>query len=283
MAIISNGQIVPAPAPGVRRYGLFSAATVTDDLDARGIAAGFQFPAEDCGTALVYDANCVTNPAKEFEEGYPYVGGSPYWAYATRQCGTVGKTAAEMEASVRRRLAAAEQQLVEAQLWGGGALESSPSLVTDAGVVTVTPAAAGSSAAIAALEEAFYDTYGYAGIIHINTQAYGNLAYGNMLVRANGGQLNTPIGSVWSIGSGYGINGPAEVAPTAGSVWAFMTPPVLVRRSEIIVPPVWETADRIHNQFMALAERVYAHAWVCDTVFAVEVPVAAPAVQAVTP
>jgi len=29
---------------------------------------------------------------------------------------------------------------------------------------------------------------------------------------------------------------------------------------------------------MALAETVYAHFWVCDTVFAVQIPIAAPAV-----
>jgi hypothetical protein len=61
-----------------------------------------------------------------------------------------------------------------------------------------------------------------------------------------------------------------------------MTPPVIVRRSEAIVPSVRETMDRAANQYLGLAERVYAHAWVCDTVFAVEVPIASPAVEAVT-
>ncbi len=49
-----------------------------------------------------------------------------------------------------------------------------------------------------------------------------------------------------------------------------------------MVPDVTMTMDRVANQYMGLAERVYAHTWLCDSVFAVQVPVAAPAVEAVT-
>lgn len=73
MAILTNGEIIAAPAPGLPRYGLFNAATVLDDLEARGIAAGFQFPAEDCGVVVSYDANCETHPAKDFVEGLDYM------------------------------------------------------------------------------------------------------------------------------------------------------------------------------------------------------------------
>lgn len=281
MAIITNAQETRAPAPGLLRYGLFSAATVTDDLGPREIASGFQFPAEDCGDVRPYDATCERPfDEKTFDEGLGYMEATPYWLYATRQCGSVGTSAEAMEASVRRRLASGEQRAVEGQVWGGGVLASDPQLTTAVGVTTVVPTAVGSSAAIAALEEAFYDTYGYVGTIHINMRAYGNLAYGNMLER-RGGTLNTPMGSVWSIGSGYGITGPLGVAPAAGNVWAFMTPPVLVRRSAVITPPGLGTFDRSTNQYMSLAERVYAHTWACDSVFAVQVPVMAPAVVSV--
>lgn len=275
--ILTNPEIVPAPAPGVPRYGLFSAVTVTDDLDSRGIASGFQFPAEDCGVVRAYDANCATHPVKTFDEGLAYQEAEPYWVYATRKCGTVGVTAAEIDASVRRRLSANEQTAVEGQLWGGGALASVPSLTTAVGVTTVTPGGQGAGAAIAALETAFYAAYGYTGIIHVSSAAYAQLAYAQ-LVQRQGARLVTPLGSVWSFGAGYGTDGPEGAAADAGSVWAFMTPPVLVRRSAVIVPDVTATMDRLHNQYMALAERVYAHAWACDTVAAVQVPVSAPAV-----
>ena len=281
MAILANGEIIAPPPAGPMRYGLFSAATITEDLDERGIAAGFQFPGEDCGVVRSYDANCATHPAKTFDEGLPYMEATPYWVYATRECGTLGLTAAEFESSVRRRLLANEQREVEAQFWGGGAVAADPNLTGAAGVTTVTPAVPGAAAAIAALEDSFYDEYGYVGTIHISMRAYGNLAYSNLLVR-NAGTLNTPLGSVWSIGAGYGITGPAGDAPDAGTVWAFMTPPVLIRRSQVVSRPAWEVADRSTNHFMGLAERVYAHAWACDAVHAVQVPYAAPAVEAVT-
>lgn len=278
--ILANGELIAAPAPGVQRYGLFNAATVLDDLDGPGIASGFQVPAEDCGLVRAYDANCVTHPGKTFDEGLTYMEATPYWLYATRKCGTVGKTPQEMEASVRRRLASGEQRAVEAQFWGGTAVASDPNLTGAAGVTTVVPSAPGAGAAIAALEDAFYDTYGYVGTIHINTRAYGALAYADLLYRQGGaGALSTLIGSVWAIGAGYGITGPAGAAPAAGNVWAFMTPPVLIRRSPVVVPDVLATMDRSLNQYMALAERVYTHTWLCDTVFAVEVPIAAPKVD----
>jgi len=281
--IINNGELIAAPAPGVQRYGLFNAATVLDNLDARGIASGFQVPAEDCGLVRAYDANCVTHPAKVFDEGQTYMEATPYWVYATRQCGSVGKTPEEMEASVRRRLASGEQRAVEAQFWGGTAVASDPNLTGAAGVTTVTPGVPGAGAAVAALEDAFYDAYGYVGTIHVSMRAYAALAYAQLLQRQGGaGALTTQMGSVWSIGAGYGITGPAGDDPDAGTVWAFMTPPVLIRRSTVIVPPVTETMDRVHNQYMALAERVYTHTWLCDSVYAVQIPIAAPSVDTTT-
>ncbi|MEU1494296.1 hypothetical protein ABZ456_29090 [Streptomyces sp. NPDC005776] len=281
MAILTNRNLTQAPAPGTRRYGLFTAATVLDDLAGRDIAAGFQFPVLDCGAGVaVYDANCDTHPEKVFAEGLGYAGGDPYWVYAGERCATLGRTAAEIGESVRRSMAAGEQTLVESVLWDGGGLGSDPSL-TAAGATIVTPLAPGAGAAVSALEAAFYAVNGYVGTIHINTAAEGALSYAQMLSRSGGaGVLTTPIGSRVSLGAGYGITGPADVAPDAGFVWAFMTSPVTVRRSPVVVPDVWQTADRGVNQFQALAERVYAHAWACPQVFAVQVPVAAPATAA---
>lgn len=276
--ILTNAELVATPAPGRPRYGLFSAATVTDDLETRGIGSGFQFAGEDCGVVRSYDANCTTNPAKTLDLGLTYMPATPYWVYASRKCGTVGKTAAEFDASVRRRLVANEQREVESQFWGGGAVAADPNLIGHSGTVTVVPGVPGAGAAIAALEDSFYDFYGYTGVIHIAMRAYAALAYAG-IVEKNGGTYNTQIGSTWSFGAGYGITGPAGAAPAAGNVWAFMTPPVFIRRSEIIQRQGWEVADLAANQFVGIAERVYAHNWACDVVHAVEVPIAAPKVD----
>ncbi|MGS2588096.1 hypothetical protein [Streptomyces hebeiensis] len=279
MAILTNPQLVEAPPPGRLRYGVFTAARVSDDLDPRTVSAGFAHAAEDCGVARLYDANCDTNPVKVFDEGLGYVEGAPYWVYATHKCGSVGRTPQEIERTVRRKLAGAEQTAVEAAIWGGTSPPVDPALTATAGVVTVTPDGPGAGAAIAALEESFYGAYGYVGTIHINTRAYAAITYAELISDTpSAGVLTTPIGSLWSIGGGYDVTGPSGAAPDAGSVWAFMTPPVWIRRmQQPIVPDVVQTMDRIHNQYMALAERVYAHTWACDIVHAVQVPVAAPA------
>lgn len=281
MAVISSiPDIVGAPAPQRLRYGLFNAATVLTDLAPHEIGSGFQFPAVDCGPVRLYDSKCdpTANAAKTFDQGKPFMEAEPFWVYSTRQCGAVGQSAAEFSASVRRRLLGGEQTQVEAALWGGTAPPVDPNLTGNVGTVTVTPTGTpGAGAAIAALEESFYSEYGYVGTIHVNTKAYAAAAYSDLIVQ--GSTLTTPLGSVWSFGAGYGFTGPAGVAPAAGHVWAFMTPYVMVRRSEIIAqddPRAF--MNRTTNQFMGLAERVYAATWTCPVVHAVQIPVAAPAV-----
>ena len=289
--IIDNAQLAQAPPPGTLRYGLFRAATLTEDLGEREIASGFQIPAADCGVSRLYDALCDPAEATEktFDEGLPFMEAVPYWVYSTRQCGIVGRTEAELSGSVRSRLLGGEQTQVEAALWGGTAPAVDPSLTGTAGVTTVVPAVAGAGAAIAALEESFYSAYGYVGTIHVNMSAYAAARYAGLVTVADSaspspGTLVTPLGSRWSFGAGYGITGPAGVAPAAGSAWAFMTPPVWVRRSGIIAQDDLRSAlDRTFNQYMGLAERVYAHTWTCPVVHAIEIPLAAPAVVDITP
>lgn len=281
MAVITtNNQLAPTPSPQRLRYGLFSAATVTDDLGPREIATGFQIAAPDCGPVRLYDSSCAPgdSDAKEFDEGLTYMEADPFWVYSTRQCGLVGHTPAEFSETVRRRLSGGEQTQVEAALWGGTAPAVDPNLTGTAGVVTVVPTADGAGAAIAALEESFYGEYGYVGTIHVNTSAYAAAAYSNLVATGPGGVLTTPLGSSWAFGAGYGITGPAGAAPAAGFAWAFMTPYVWVRRSGIIAQEDPEAyIDRSANQFMGLAERVYAFTWTCPVVHAVQVPIAAPA------
>jgi len=284
--ILDNAQLAQTPPPGPLRYGLFRVATVTEDLGDREIAAGFQFAAPDCGVSRLYDAMCdpADATAKTFDEGLPYMEGVPYWVYSTRQCAIVGNTEAELSASVRSRLAGGEQTQVEAALWGGTAPAVDPSLTGVAGAVTVTPAVGGAGAAVSALEESFYSEYGYVGTIHVNASALASARYARMVESADSaasspGILVTPLGSRWAFGAGYGITGPAGAAPAAGSVWAFMTPPVWIRRSDVIAQTDMSSAlDRISNQYMGLAERVYAHTWTCPVVHAVQIPLAAPAV-----
>lgn len=278
--IISNRHLLEGaevPTPGALRYGLFNAATVRS-LGTRGIGAGVQFLVDHCEAASIYDQTCLVNPVKPVIEGTELMGADPFTLVARKRCGTVGRTPEEMQAAADSVLYTSAQTLVEAVIWdgAGGAITVDPTL-TAAGATIVTPAAPGAGTAIAALEEAFYSVNGYVGTIHVNTRAYAAAAYSN-LVEHKTGQLVTPLGSVWSFGAGYGLTGPADVAPAGGFAWAFMTSAVTVWESEIFRQDVRRTMDRSANQWDAISERVYAATWDCPNVFAVQIPVAAPAV-----
>lgn len=282
--IITNRQLIDPPVNRRLRYGLFSVATMLDMPD-RVITAGLQFYADDCGNFLDdYNQECgVTSPTKAFEEGSELVGTDPYWITNRIRCGTVGRTAQEIKAAARGRLTAMEQWAVENRLWNGIAAQPGVlDLVSNVGTVTVVPSAPGAGAAISALENAFYQVNGYVGTIHVNVQAEGALEYAGFL-NPETGVLRTRMGSAVSLGAGYGITGPAAAAPAAGFVWAFMTGYTAVWRStdaQLPQPDPQRVMDRTLNQWDVVAERIYAAAWACPEVFAVQVPIAAPATAA---
>lgn len=280
--ILSNPQEVPTPAPPARRYGLLTAASRLE-MDARGAASGITWAAEDCGMTVVpYDPTCAPTPSptKVMDEGQPFVESSPYWLIATYQCGTVGTTAADVSRRVRKRYDSSIQNALEATVWdGNGVAGVTPTLTAAPALAEVIPTAPGAGAAISALEAAFYALHGYVGTIHVNTLAEGALQYAGMLQRQGGaGVLTTPVGTKVSIGAGYGITGPQDLAPDAGFVYAFITPQTYLWESTVATPDPVQTLERTTNQWHGLAESVWMHGWLCDTVLAVQVPIAAPAV-----
>jgi len=278
--IITNQQLVAAPPTTPLHYGLFTAVSSVQTMDARIIASGGQFLADHCGAGQLYNQTCLASPEKTFEQGSDIMPFDPFWTVARKRCGSVGRTAEEMLGAVREQLLTSQQTLVEEGFWGGTVVPVEPNLIGHVGTTAVTPAAPGFGTAIAALEEAFYSVYGYTGTIHVNMRAYAAAAYSQLLVRQGGaGVWRTPMGSAWSFGAGYGITGPAGVAPAAGFVWAFMTGAVHLWRSGILPQPdPRQTFDRTLNQWDVVAEEVFGLTWDCPDVFAVQVPIAAPAV-----
>lgn len=279
--IITNRELIAAPTVGPLHYGLFTAAASVQPMDSRIIGSGLQFLVDHCDPASTYDQTCAASPTKPVTAGTDLMGADPYWVLARKRCGSVGRTGDEMLAAVRQQLLTGAQTVVENVLWDGDGLGTIfPTLTGDPGTVAVTPGAPGAGTAIAALEAAFYAQYGYVGTIHVNTAAYAAAAYSNLVLQQGGaGVLRTPLGSVWSFGAGYGITGPAEVAPDPGFVWAFMTGATTIWRSGILPQPDPQvTLDRTLNQWDVVAEEVFAATWDCPTVYAVQIPIAAPAV-----
>jgi hypothetical protein len=281
--ILTNPELVEPLPRQRRRYGLFDAATLLP-MSSRVIASGLQFYADECGNFIeATNPECGVEPVeKTVNEGTGLVATDPFWAVNRLRCGTVGRSVEEIQRAVTGRLESMEQWYVENVLWNGIAAQPDVLSLVNAGATTVVPAAPGAGAAISALENAFYQVNGYVGTIHINTQAEGALEYAGML-NPDAGVLRTRIGSAVSLGAGYGVTGPDEgggaQVPADGFVWAYMTSYVGVWRSEDVMSRVnfQRAVDRAANQWDVLSERVYAAAWACPEVFAVQVPIAAPA------
>jgi hypothetical protein len=280
MAAIYPPQHVDAPPAGPLRYGLFNVVQRAPWQDIMGVA-GVQFEPDTCGVARLYTAECPPSNqnAKTFDTNNATVTGAPFWAYSGVVCAPVGRPISEQEQRAQRALISGEQTQVEAALWNGGGVGASPAL-TLAGATIVATATTTFGARLAALEEAFYSAYGYQGTIHVNTAAYGAAAFGNLIVRPDSpvmaAQLGTPLGSLWSFGAGYDITGPANAAPAAGSVWAFMTGAVSMWQGDIKVPPGEQTFNRIMNQAYVEAARPYVVAPDCPQIFAIQLPLEAP-------
>lgn len=273
-------NLIEAPPVGPLRYGVFNVARMTElsGVEAGRLwGAGYSFLTDHCAGAGIYDDACGVAPVKDFTEGSDLREADPFRVFAKKHCGTVGRTASEMEAAVRQQLISGEQTVVESVIWDGGGLAAHAPTLTSSGATVVVPTADGAGAAIAALENAAYQMLGYTGVIHINQQAYAALAYAG-IIRREGNRWLTVLDTEVVFGAGYDITGPADVAPTAGFVYAFMTADIDIRRTDIRVPDVMQTLDRINNQWEVEAIRAYAFTWECPETFAVQVPIAAPAV-----
>ena len=282
--LITNQQVLDSPAPGQLRYGVFDVARPLA-MDTRIIGSGLQFLTDHCGiTAAEYDQTCDTSPVKPIREGSELVTADPYWIVARTRCGSVGRTAEMALSAARQQLATSAQTRVEAVIWDSGALPTATPTLTGAGATIVTPLAPGAGAAISALERAFYAAgSGYAGVIHISTRAEGALTYAGLMDPGDrvAGVYKTKNRTSIVLGDGYGVTGPADAAPAAGFAWAFITSPLTIWRSGVLPqPPATQTFDRALNQWDTVAEEVFAHAWDCPDVFAVQVPLAAPATAA---
>jgi len=281
MAAITPPVYVDAPKAGQRRYGLFNAASILD-LPAHGSAGGVQYEPDTCGIARLYTAECpiTDQDPKTLTDTSPTMTSTPFIAYASVLCAPVGRIGEEQSRRAVARLYAGEQTAVELALWNGGGVGATPAL-TLASATIVPSALTTLGGRLSALEEAFYSAYGYQGTVHVNTAIVGAAAFGNLVVRADPqpevpGIMVTPLGSRWSLGAGYDITGPANVAPAAGSVWAFITPNITVWQSDVFAPDPNQTFARTTNQRTAIAEREYAVGYDCPAVFAIQLPLEAP-------
>jgi hypothetical protein len=262
------------------RYGIFAVAE-REDLPRMAGLGGVWWLQGDCGDAVGYTVDCAASLAtKTFANEPTFETANPFVVYAGRLCGTVGLTPAEQQELVVSKLKANEQRVVE-QAFSDQLNGQSPGLANNPAVVTVATAAGVNFVeSIGRLEAAFYNEYGYAGVIHMPFRSGEHAASQHLLwpdseypLPGNDRVWKTAVGSTVSIGA-YSGNSPAGAAPVAGHQWVYMTPPIKIWStpdSQLKPSPVEGSLNRATNQETWLVERTYIVGFPCDAVFAIDV------------
>lgn len=238
---------VLAPQPRGLRYGLFTVANGPLTLPDKGRGGGIKYDPESCGHAHTYPVECPgESPAldKIFDEFPDTIVAEPFVVYGSLQCGSAGRTQAELAAAARRNLTSGEQSQAEAEL----------AVLLDAGSVGLG-AAVDVVDAVSRLEQWLYGIdsadYGHVGYLHASPEVAAYAAEASLIVD-QGAMKRTPFGSLWSIGGGY----PEGTLYASGQVTVW-------RSADIFVPDLDQTLDRSTNQYYVVAEREYAVSFDC--------------------
>ncbi len=272
---INPGQLINGPEPIRRRYGLFTAASGPVDIPLpHGRGGGVRFIPVTCGVAHPYPIGCYSGEVEVPEEGKPAdpsdmeFESGVFSVIASEECGSVGFTAPEFEAKVRRRLDNGEQGAAELALWTGqdenGNSLDIPHLAETTDTVAVSDPLE-IQAVVAALEDWAYRVHGYGHAAYIHAPVAAAAWAGEAgLVRQEGPLKVTPYGSIWVFGGGYPGTGAAGAAPPTGGLYLHVTGQVQVWRApEPFVYPANQTMNRVTNQHLLIAEREYAISFDC--------------------
>jgi hypothetical protein len=270
VAVLTGPVYVPNPTPRTLRYGLFTVANGPLELPAHGADGGVQWLGASCGEALGYEVQCLDSLLEKgpFTEGLDIGGGDPFVVTAGFECAAVGLRPAERDALVLQKLEALEQAAVE-QIFSEGTFGQTPSLANNTPAATDAGASSSITHAFMILEEAFYDSYGFPGTIHIPHIAAA-LTEGARIIEMRDGVWMTAAGSQVSFGNYSGLS-PAGAAPAANTTWIYVTPPVTIwRDSDVFVAPLEGALDRTTNSVTIFAEREYVLAHDPCPVFATQ-------------
>lgn len=226
-------QPVTAPPANPYPHGLYAAATVVDEAQARH-QGGITLITPNAGPHGQWPVDCPTpDDAPDKVGNRPGPVGFPATAvWAIDECKTVGVTETEAQERATHTLRLSEPLDVE---------KFAASQLTQ---VTPKVTATGIKAALEQLED-HLTQHGYTGVIHARRGLIAHLT--GMIVR-QGGQLLTPGGHKWAFGAGYGALGDTLVG----------TGPVTIRRGPVVTGM---SVDKTNNIRLALAERVVAVGW----------------------
>ena len=262
MAVLTGGPVyVPNPTPQVLRYGLFAVASGPMELPDHAADSGVTWLSNSCGEASGYEVQCLDSLAEKgpFEDGLSIPEATPFVVVAGFEC--AGLSENERRALAMEKLRATEQAAVE-QIFSEGTFGASPSLANNTPAAVSVGPAVGIPEAVSQLEEAFYATYHYPGVIHLPFAAGAFASEANVMTMQRS-IWRTALGTAVSIGNYSGLS-PAGAAPVAGFTWVYITPPVAIWRandSNVFISPIEGALDRATNAVTTFAEREYVVAF----------------------
>lgn len=225
-----------APPANPAPYGLYAAATVTQDAESRHLG-GINLDTPNAGPHGTWPTDCPTpdgTPDKGGDRPDPTVFPSTI-VWAADDCKAVGVSEDQARDRAMQTLRLSEPLDVEdhvATLLAG---------ITPTQVNTIRQS-------VELLEDALTQN-GHTGVIHARR---GLIAYLQPLIVRQGGQLLTPGGHRWAFGAGYGTLGDTLVG----------TGPVHIRQSPV---EIRQAFDRETNDRTVIAERVVTVSWEAPT------------------
>lgn len=253
--VIAPPVVVPAPEPRGLRYGLLQAANGPLDLPTHGLAGGIVYESVSCGFARSYATLCHTDERtgeKEFDPDETPITRESFVVYASLACGSAGKTSADLETKVRRRLANGEQAQAEAGM----------ATILATGATPLIPPGLTLADTIGELEQWLYGSdalpapadaqYGNVGYLHASPRIAAHAMDADLIV-PDGPLLRTRMGTIWVFGGGYPDDGTIYISGNV-TVW---------RAPDVFVSPPRQLLNQTTNQYHLIAEREYVVSYDC--------------------
>lgn len=257
------------------RFGLFSASTLLEGVPPHELN-GIEYETV-CSTQVdPYPVGlCPADiPAADREkkpaDTVSTASASPFAIYAADSC-VLGRDEAEARQQLRQRFLTGEQAAVERTVFNGQ-MGNTPYLKSADTITSNAKAAAKNLPtlvdAIGIIEQYLAEHYGGVGVVHAPRTMAPTLK-AQTVMDIKGGQASTVGGSAWVFGTGYPGTAPESVTTADdGMLWLYATPPLTVRRSQVIEPADWTSGafDKATNSGFLLEERQYVVDWPCFTV-----------------